>query len=151
MTSDHEGGDTLTRATHLLRLHTDAGWTAISTDVLHRAGHAIRLSAPVRGRHETGDFSVADHVVVARVHEAVDAVPHAAAARITCDTNAHHELESLTVQVVVAYGSPVLGVADQIHTATARTLTDVLGGPARSNVAVHTQVSDVTDDPRDVC
>jgi len=80
---DPHGDDVLTRATELLRQHTDAGWTAISADILHRAMAAFRPSEPVRGRHESGDFFVASTVIVSQLRHVVDQTPHAAATRIT--------------------------------------------------------------------
>jgi hypothetical protein len=152
VTIDHSGDDALLQATQLLRQHTDAGWTAISADILHRALRAFRPSDPVRGRHELGDFFVASDVVVALLHQAVDAVPHAAAARITCSTNGHQELDAVTIQIIAAFGTHLLTLAEHIHNTTARTLTDILGDLAPSATAIHTHVhiGDITDDPRDV-
>lgn len=149
MTIDHSGNDPLVQATRLLRRHTDAGWTAISGDILHRALRAFRPSDPVRARHHLGDFFVAGDVVVARLRHAVDAVRHTAATRITYSTNDHHELDAVTIQVVAAYGTHLLTLARHIHTTTARTLTTILGDLAPSGTDIHTHIGDVTDDPRD--
>ncbi|WP_157437614.1 hypothetical protein [Actinoplanes subtropicus] len=151
MTIDQSGDDVLLQATQLLRQHTDAGWTAISADILHRALRAFRPSDPVRGRHDLGDFFVASDVVVALLRQAVDAFAHAAAARITCSTNEHQELDAVTIQIIAAYGTHLLTLAEQVHTATTRTLTDILGDLAPSAAAIHTHVhiGDITDDLRD--
>lgn len=152
MTIDHSGDDALVQATQLLRQHTDAGWTAISADILHRVLRAFRPSDPVRGRHDLGDFFVASDVVVGRLRQAVDAVPDAAATRITCRTNDHQELDAVTVQIVAAYGTHLLTLAGHVHTTAARTLTAVLGDLAPSDADIHTHVhiGDITDDPRDL-
>jgi hypothetical protein len=152
VTIDHSGDDALVQATQLLRQHTDAGWTAISADILHRALRAFRPSSPVRGHHELNDYFVASDVVIARLRQAIDAVPHAAATRITCSTNDHHELDAVTIQIIAAYGTHLLTLAGHVHTAAAHTLTNVLGELAPSNADIHTHIhiGDITDDPRDV-
>jgi hypothetical protein len=152
VTNDHSGIDALAQATQLLRQHTDAGWTAISADILNRALRAFRPSDPVRGRHALGDFFIASDVVVARLRQAVDAVPHAAATRITYSTNDRQELDAVTIQIVAAYGAHLLTLAGHIHTTAAHTLTALLGALAPSNADIHTHVhiGDITDDPRDV-
>lgn len=144
------GDDRLARATTLLRRHTDAGWKAIEGDVLARALTLFRPSAPVRGRHELGDFLVASDVVVARLRLVVDAVPRAAAAGITCTTDGQDHLESVTVQLVVAYGSSLLEVAGRVHAVAVQELRDVLGplAPRAEAVRTHVHVGDVSDDPR---
>lgn len=151
MTIDHDGGDALLQATRLLRQHTDAGWTAISADILHHALRAFRPSDPVRGRHDLGDFFVARDVIVARLHQAVDAIPHAAATRITCSTNDHQQLDAVTIQIIAAYGTHLLTLAEHIHTTAARTLTDILGdlAPSATAIRTHVHIGDITDDPRD--
>jgi len=152
VTLDHSGGDALVQATQLLRQHTDAGWTAISADILHRALRAFRPSAPVRGRHHLGDFFVGSDVVVGRVREAVDVVPHAAAVGITCSTDDHQQLDTVIIQIIAAYGSHLLTLAEHVHTAAARNLSDVLGelAPSPADIHTHVHVGDVTDDPREV-
>ncbi|MFI5937911.1 hypothetical protein [Actinoplanes sp. NPDC051494] len=151
MTIDHED-DILDQATSLLRQHTDAGWTAISGDILRRSLRAFRPSEPVRGRHDLGDFFVAADVLVARLRETVDAVPDAAAARITCTTGEDRRLAEVTIQIIAAYGTHLLSLAELVHAAAARRLTDELGTLAPADDAIHTHVhvGDVTDDPRDL-
>lgn len=151
MTIDH-GDDALVQATHLLRQHTDAGWVAISGDILSRALRAFRPSEPIRGRHGLGDFFVASDVVVTLLRQAVDAVPHAAAVRITCSTADQQQLDAVTIQIIAAFGSHLVSLADVVHATAADTLTTILGDLAPSSSAIHTHVhiSDITDDPRDV-
>ncbi len=148
MTIDHDD-DILGQATHLLRQHTDAGWTEISADILRRAMRAFRPSEPVRGRHHLGDFFVASDVLVARLREAVDAVPHAAAARITCTTGDNHQLADVTIQIIAAYGAHLLSLAEDIHAAAARRLTEELGvlAPAVDAIHTHVHIGDVAHDP----
>jgi hypothetical protein len=144
--------DPLARATQLLRQHTDAGWTVMSANILARALRAFRPSNPVRGRHDHGDFFIASDVLVARVREAVDAVPQAAATKITCTTNQRRELDRVTIQIVAAYGAHLVTLGEHLHAATVATLTDLLGdlAPDRAEVHTHVHVGDVSDDPRDV-
>jgi hypothetical protein len=151
VTINHDD-DILGQATQLLRQHTDAGWTAISADILHRAVRAFRPSEPVRGRHELGDFFVASDVIVTRLRQAVDALPDAAAARITCTTGDRQRLAEVTIQIVAAYGSHLLTLAGQVHDIAARSLAEELGELAPADHAIHTHVhiGDVTDDPRDL-
>ena len=151
MTTNHDE-DTLAQAAQLLRQHTDAGWTAISADILNRALRAFRPSEPVRGRHDLGEFFVAGDVVVARLRQAVDAIPHTTAARITCTTDDNQRLATVTIQIIVAYGKNLLALADQVHQSAARTLTEELGelAPAAEAIHTHVHIGDVTDDPHDV-
>jgi hypothetical protein len=150
VTDNHD--DVLAQATQLLRQHTDAGWTAISADILHRALRAFRPSAPVRGRHELGDFFIASDVVVARLRQAIDAVPNAAASRITCTTGQHQQLTTVTIQIVAAYGTHLITLAQHVHAAATRSLANELGelAPAHDAIHTHVHIGDVTDDPRDV-
>lgn len=152
MTLDPYGDDVLTQATQLLRQHTDTGWTAISATILNRAFAALRPSEPVRGRHDLGDFFVASTVIVSELHDAIDTVPHAAATWIACTTDGEHHLTDVTIQIIVAYGSHLLTVANQTHQVAVDTLQNILGDLAPTGTAVHTHVhiGDVTDDPREV-
>jgi hypothetical protein len=144
--------DSVARAAQLLRQHTDAGWIVMSAHVLARSLRAIRPSDPVRGRHDRGDFFVASDVVVAQVREAVDAVPEAAATKITCSTDQRRGLDGITVQIVAAYGAHLVTLGEQVHAAIVATLTDLLGDLAPDSTEIHTHVNvgDVSDDPRDV-
>jgi hypothetical protein len=152
VTNDHSTDDALSRATRLLRQHTDAGWTEVRGDILDRALRAFRPSEPVRGRHDLGDFFVAADVVVTRLRQAVDEVPLAAAARITCSTDEQQELDGVTIEILAAYGARLIALADEVHATAAQTLTEILGDLAPSAGAIHTHVhiADITDDPRDV-
>lgn len=144
--------DPLGRATQLLRQHTDAGWTAISGDILHRAMRAFRPSEPVRGRHRHGDFFVAGDVLVTRLRQAVDAIADGAATRITCTTDDDHHLTDVTIQIIAAYGTHLVTLAGQFHAIAADTLVAELGELAPDAGAIHTHVhiADVTDNPRDL-
>ena len=152
MTLDPYGDDVLNQATQLLRQHTDAGWTAISANILTRAFAALRPSEPVRGRHEYGDFFVASTVLVSQLRQVIDTVPNAATIRIACTTSDQQDLTDITIQIVVAYGSHLLTVADHIHRLAVDLLRDLLGdlAPAGSAVHTHVHIGDITDDPRDV-
>lgn len=144
--------DAVARATQLLRQHTDAGWSAIEDDVLFRALNAFRPSSPVRGRHDLGDFLVASDVVVARLRRVIDDVPGGAAQRITCSTDTHDELDAVTVELIAAYGTPLLVLAGRVHAAARATLVDLLGvlAPAAEQIHTHVHIDDVSQDPRTV-
>lgn len=68
-------GNVVSRAAALLRQHTDSGWKAIEDSVITRALTLFRPSAPVRGRHDLGDFFLAADVVVNELRQRIDAVP----------------------------------------------------------------------------
>jgi len=143
--------DRLTRATALLRQHTDTGWKAIEDSVVSRTLSLFRPSAPVRGRHDLGDFFLAADIVVARLRRRIDEVPNAAAEQIACTTSdIGDELEQVTIQLVAAFGTPLLQVAGQVHAAAVDVLGDLLGAlaPAAERVRTHVHIGDVTDDPR---
>lgn len=144
------GAAVVAEATLLLRQHTDAGWTAIESTVIARALAAFRPSAPVRGRHDLGDFLLASDVVVARLREDVDALPGGAAQRITCTTGDDDVLETVTIQLVAAYGPPLLLLAERVHAVAVLTLQELLGelAPPAEDVLVHVHIGDVSDDPR---
>jgi hypothetical protein len=152
VTIDPHRDDLLTQATELLRQHTEAGWTAISANVLRRAFAALRPSEPVRGRHDLGDFFVASTVIVSRLHHAIDTIPNAAATRIACTTDDQQHLTDVTIEVIAAYGTHLVTVADHIHHVATDTLRGILGDLAPTGNAVHTHVhiGDIADDPRDV-
>jgi len=142
--------DTVARATHLLRQHTDAGWSAIQDNVLFRALNAFRPSAPVRGRHDLGDFFVASDVVVARLRRVIDDVPDAAAQRITCSTDDRDELDAVTIELIAAYGAPLVDLARRVHAVARDCLDDLLGAlsPAAEQIHSHVHIGDVSNDPR---
>jgi len=143
--------DRLTRATALLRQHTDAGWKTIEDDVVARTLSLFRPSAPVRGHHDLGEFFVAADLVVTRLRRSIDEVPNAAAEQIACATSADDDhLEQVTIQLVVAFGAPLLEVAGQVHAVAVDVLRDLLGAfaPVAERVRTHVHVGDVTDDPR---
>lgn len=149
MTTNHD--DVLGQATQLMRQHTDAGWTAISANILHRALHAFRPSAPVRGRHDLGDFFIASDVLVSQLRQSIDTIPGAAATHITCTTGDNHQLDAITIQVIAAYGTPLLTLADHVHQLAAHILAQQLGELAPTDQAIHTHVhiNNVTNDPHD--
>jgi hypothetical protein len=134
----------------LLRQHTDTGWKAIEYSILERARTLFRPSAPVRARHGLGDFFVAADVVVVELRHVVDLVPQAAAQDITCTVGEDDVLESVTVQLVVAYGASLLDVAAGVHRVAVQRLRDLLGelAPGAADVHTHVHIGDVSDDPR---
>jgi len=141
--------DRLSRATALLRQHTDAGWKAIEDNVVARALTMFRPSAPVRGRHDIGDFFLAADVIVSRLRRRIDQVPAAAAQKIACTTGDRDELNLVTIQLIAAYGAPLLDVAGHVHAAAMDVLDDLLGAlaPAADKVRTHVHIGDVSNDP----
>jgi len=142
--------DRVSRATALLRQHTDAGWKAVEDTVINRTLALFRPSAPIRGRHDLGDFFLAADVVVTHLRRRIDAVPRAAAQDIACVTGDRDELEQVTIQLIAAYGAPLLDVAGQVHATAVAVLEELLGAlaPAAERVRTHVHVGDVSDDPR---
>jgi len=142
--------DRLSRATALLRQHTDAGWKAIEDNVVARALTLFRPSTPVRGRHDIGDFFLAADVIVARLRRRIDEIPAAAAQKIACTTDDRDELELVTIQLIAAYRAPLLEVAGHVHAAAMDVLGDLLGAlaPATDRVRTHVHIGDVSNDPR---
>lgn len=142
--------DRAAQATMLLRQHTDAGWKAIEDTVIARAMALYRPSAPIRGRHALGDFLVASDALVAHLRRAVDAIPQAAAQRITCVTAERDQLESVTIAIIAAYGTPLVDLAARVHATTWEQLQDLLGAlaPVAENIHTHVHIGDVSKDPR---
>ncbi|NIZ90383.1 hypothetical protein [Kineococcus rubinsiae] len=145
----NKSSERLARATVLLRQHTDIGWKAIEDNVIARALTLYRPSAPVRGHHEYGDFFLAADLLVAQLRSVIDAVPSAAARDITCVTDAQDHLESVTIQLIAAYGASLLEVANRIHAVAVRELRQLLGtlAPTAGQVHTHVHFGDVSDDP----
>lgn len=142
--------DVLAQATTLLRQHTDSGWKAIEENVITRALSLFRPSAPVRGRHQHGDFFLAADLIVAQLRQAIDDVPSAAADKITCVTGDRDELETVTIQLIAAYGAPLLDLAGRVHTIALQTLQELLGmlAPVGEQIRTHVHIGDVSNDPR---
>jgi len=141
--------DRVARATALLRQHTDAGWKAVEDTVISRTLALFRPSAPIRGRHDLGDFFLAADVVVTHLRRHIDAVPRAAAQEIACTTGDRDELEQVTIQLIAAYGAPLLDVAGHVHAVALDVLRDLLGvlAPAAEHVRTHVHIGDGSNDP----
>ncbi len=138
--------DSLDRAASTLRQHTDEGWIAIRADLFTRALAMFRPSAPVRGIHKAGEFFVAGDVLVAHLREALDAIPRAGATRITCTTDANHNLEAVTIEIVALYRAQLVPLAEAIRNRAAELFAQALGLPPEElqNVPIHIGVTDVT-------
>jgi len=142
--------DAVARATQLLRQHTDAGWSAIEDNILSQAMNAFRPSSPVRGRHSLGDFFLTSDIVVARLRHVIDDVPGAAAQRITCSTDTDDELDAVTIELIAAYGAPLVNLAARVHAVARDCLVDLLGvlAPTAEQIHTHVHIDDVSNDPR---
>lgn len=141
----------LDRATQALRRHTDRGWTVVRENALLRALSAFRPSAPVRGRTATpagaADYFVAADVVVAALRESVAAVPSAAPLTITCSTDDHDRLATVTIEVLAAFDVPLLPLASAVRRVATSHLATVLGdlAPEADAVTVDIAITDVAD------
>ncbi|PWJ52803.1 hypothetical protein SAMN06264364_11755 [Quadrisphaera granulorum] len=151
------GAERLAAATAAMRQHTDRGWEQVRGDVIAAAMRAFRPSAPVRGEHGHGSFTVASEVVVAAVRRALDPLPDASADAVRLSTDDDDRLERIVVAVVAAYGSPLLAVADEVRARTAAVLERLLGPEAlrapdgsgvESVVEVDVHIGGVEVDPR---
>lgn len=134
----------------LIRRHTENGWVALRDDLLDRALRSFRPSAPVRGRHDAGDFFVAAEALVALLRRSVDAEPQAAASDITCETDGSDVLVSVTIRLVAAYGAHLVTLADAVRARALVELQEVLGvlAPEIARIHTHVHVEDVHRDPR---
>lgn len=148
MNDPQDTGDALARATDLLRGHTDTGWTRLQPGLLERALGAFRTSEPVRGRHDHGDYFVRTDVLTDQIRRAVDAIPGAAAASITCTTGARDELTGVTMQISAGYGHQLSTLAAQAHAAAHATIVELLGdlAPGVEAVRTHVHIDDVVDE-----
>ncbi|NAZ75287.1 hypothetical protein GTQ99_07595 [Kineococcus sp. T13] len=150
---DRAGGeDALDLAAAALRAHTEDGWVLARPGLLERVRRAFRPSAPVLGTHELGDFRVAADVVVDGLRTAVDALPDAAADRISCSTGGDDRLESVLVEVAVAFGTPLPALAGRVRRVVVARLRELLGeaAPAEEAVQVDVHVGDVVRTLREV-
>ncbi|TNM67904.1 Asp23/Gls24 family envelope stress response protein [Streptomyces sp. NP160] len=147
------GAERLAAATAAMRQHTDHGWEQVRGEVVAAAMRAFRPSTPVRAVHGAGSFTVASERVVAQVRRALDPLPDASADAVRLATGEDDRLERVTVSVVAAYGSPLLGVADEVRRRTAAALeallgVEALGSAAEAVVEVDVHIGGVEVDPR---
>ncbi|MEW1957806.1 hypothetical protein [Kineococcus sp. NPDC059986] len=135
------GEQVLAQATEALRLHTPSGWQVFRVNLLETVRRAYRPSAPIRGRHEQGEFVVSCDVLTADVREAVDRLPQAEVTAVRCVTDEDDHLELLTVETGVRYGAHVPTTAEEVRTAVVATVRELLGEV--EGVRVHVHVGDV--------
>ncbi len=106
----------LERATGALRRHTDHGWILVRENALLKALSAFRPSAPVRGRAVSSsgpvDYFVAADVLVAALRETFAAMPHVGPLTITCSTDEHGGLTTVTIEIIAAFDEPLLPLAE---------------------------------------
>lgn len=142
----HEDGlDVLAAATAALRRHTPDGWTEVRGDLLALARRAHRPSAPVRGRHDLGDYLVATDVLVVALRRAVATVPDVAVTAVHCATTEDSVLSGVTVEVAALFGTHLPTAGEAAHAAIGTALVEVLGtlSPPAEQVVVHVHVGDV--------
>ncbi|WP_432522627.1 hypothetical protein [Kineococcus sp. SYSU DK006] len=146
------GEEVLGLAAAALRAHTEEGWVLARPGLLERVRRAFRPSAPVLGTHELGDFRVAADVVVDGLRTAVDALPDAAADRISCSTGDDDRLEAVLVEVVVAFGTHLPALAGRVRSVVTARLRELLGdaAPGEEAVEVDVHVGDVVRTLREV-
>lgn len=138
--------------TEALRQEAGARWVEISDRVLARALTASRRGLTVRAQTSDGPFWLSEHVLVSFLRDAVDGtVPRSALAQVTLELRGRDELGGVVIQLIAQYGTPLLGLADQIRARALACLDDVLG-PARAPRVVTTLhvhfVDVVPDDPQ---
>lgn len=143
------GARVLADATVALRRYTPTGWLDVRADLLSLARRAHRPSAPVRGRHELGDFLLATDVLVAALRAAVDPVPDVTVAAVHCVTGDEERLTGVTVEVAALFGTHLPTAATVVRVAVDDALGDLLGvlRPPVEAVDVHVHVADVVTDP----
>lgn len=143
--SDHEHGEhLLAAATSALRAHTDSGWRAARPGVLDRVRRAVRPSAPVRGLHGAGEFTVASGVLAARVAAVVDRTPAASARRVSCVAGVDEELETVLVELAVEFGAELLSVSRDVRSTVLAEIERLIGYRIpESVVVVDVHVADV--------
>ena len=97
-----------------------------------------------------GVFFIAADAVTAELRQVIDDVPQVVAQRISCVTGDGDELESVIVELIAAYGAPLLPTADRVHTVTLHRLQQLLGdfAPGEGQVHTHVHVGDVSPDAR---
>lgn len=141
----------LDRATQALRRHTDQGWTLVRENALLKALSAFRPSAPVRGRTTTPtgvvEYFVASDVLVTPLREVVVAVPSASPLTITCSTDDHDRLVTVTIEILAAFDEPLLPLASVVRRMATSHLATVLGdlAPEADAVTVDVAITDVAD------
>ncbi|GAA0297827.1 hypothetical protein [Kineococcus aurantiacus] len=143
------GARVLAEATAALRRHTPTGWQDVRTDLIALARRAHRPSAPVRGRHDLGEFLLASDVLVGDLRAAVDPVRDVSVTAVHCATDDRAHLTGVTVEVAALFGTHLPSAGRAVRAAVDATLTDLLGPlrPPPEAVDVHVHVGDVVTDP----
>ncbi|MEZ0491307.1 hypothetical protein AB2L28_03565 [Kineococcus sp. TBRC 1896] len=137
-----DGADLLAEATSVLRRHTPDGWSAVRGDLLDLARRAHRASAPVRGRHEHGDFLVATDVLVGALRRSVGSVPDVAVTAVHCASGRDAALTGVTVEITALFGTHLPTAGEAARAVVRATLVEVLGelSPPAEQVLVHVHV-----------
>lgn len=144
MSEPTHGQASLAAATSVLRAHTDNGWRAVRPGLIDRVRAAVRPSAPVRGRHGAGEFTVACDVLAHHVGRVVDAVPSISVHRVSCVAGADQDLETVLVEVAVEFGTELLAVSRSVRSATHAEIERVIGFRVPDQVVlVDVHVADV--------
>lgn len=144
------GGEALDRATDELREQPLPRVVEIADSVLRAAWSTPRRAMPVRARTPHDYLRVSSVVLTAVIREHVDsALSGAATNRIGLDIDREEQLESVTLELIVQFGLPILDLADRARVIVEDTLVELLGAPVADTppVAVtitHVHVSDVT-------
>ena len=138
--------------TEALRQAADARWVEISDRVLTRALTAGRRGLTVRAQTSGGPYWLSEHVLVSLLRDAVDGtVPRSALAHVTLELRGRDELGGVVIQLIAQYGTPLLGLADQIRALALACLDGVLGPALAPRVVttLHVHFVDVVpDDPQ---
>ncbi len=139
--------DMLARATRQLRDQHMPRAVEIADEVLKRSLEAPRPSMLVRSGPPHEHVRVSSTAITALLREQVDeALVDAAVGRVVLDVDRDEHLGSLTLELLVRFGTDILEVADEARALTRGVLADVLGVQATEAEVVvqHVHVSDVT-------
>ncbi|MGJ9423063.1 hypothetical protein [Aeromicrobium sp. CF3.5] len=119
---------------------------------IRRAAHAApRRTQMVRAAEPRRHLLISTSVITAVLHDQLaPALLDAAVRRVVIDVDPLHDLQSLTVELVVRYGVPVADDAARAHHTIEATLDDLLGPGRTSGPQIgHVHIVDVTTaDPR---
>ncbi|GMA23225.1 hypothetical protein GCM10025864_09840 [Luteimicrobium album] len=149
MKDEHEtvppsGDELLARAASTLRALTDDGWVRAHPRVLERALRVVRPARSVVGRHAHGTFEVAVPVLVTRIREHLDDIGDVRTLKVTCVVDDDDDLDSVRVEVSVAFGSAIAAVAERVRTEVRHVVAAATGVRLDADqVAVDLMVEDV--------
>lgn len=141
-----EGLRDLEVATAQLRAQPPTLPVEVADRAFQRALATPRPTGYVRAAAPHDFLTVSTVALTEMLRRALDeGLPHAATMRVRCLTSRHHELEQLTVELVVQYGHDIRESAARARTLIDAVLVETLGDVRSPAVLLHhVHVSDVT-------